>query len=295
MKYRFIDMVRGEFPVRRVAAVIGTSRSGYYAWKGRKPSKRAVENKALLDQVKAIHKKSRKSYGSPRIFRELKKIRPISRKRVERLAVEAGISVKPKKRFITTTDSNHGQPVKKDLVTRNFTTDHPDKVWVSDITYVPTRQGWAFTAIFVDLFSRRTVGWATGPSISAWLVIDAFLMAVRDRKPPRGLIVHSDQGGQYVDKDFIEAVRKAGARRSMSRKGNCWDNAVAESWFATLKKECVTKIFDTKEEARREIFDYVAGFYNTTRMHSTLGYQSPAEYERKYYENKSALSKKNVH
>lgn len=287
MRYRFVDQNKHRYPVRVLCRVLQVSHSGYYAWRGRAESERSRTNRRLLVEIRAIHRASRRTYGSIRIKRELlKKGLTCSRNRVARLMRLHGIRAKQARKYKLTTDSNHTRPVAQNVLDRNFRTDHPNRVWVSDISYIRTRQGWLYLAVVLDLFSRRVVGWSMQSTADRELVLTALEMALRRRRPAGGLLHHSDRGSQYASKDYGKLLEKHGAVPSMSRKGDCWDNAVAESFLRTLKVECVYDYnFRTRREAKDVIFDYIESFYNTKRLHSTLDYVSPDEYENNYYLN----------
>ena len=265
--------------------VLEVSRSGYYAWRTRKPSKRARENKMLNEKIVEIHGQSRRTYGSPRVTEELEAQGfKVDRKRVARRMAELGLSgdLKPKFR---NADSEPTAEIAANILERQFETEAPDRVWVSDITYVWTAVGWLYLAVVLDLYSRRVVGWAMADHMRAELVLDALSAALGSREPSEaGLIFHSDQGSQYKATRVREALDAAGITCSMSRRGNCWDNAVAESFFATLKREHVYRtIFLTREAATTSIAEWIEVFYNGQRKHSALGYCTPVEYERAYY------------
>ena len=291
MKFAFIAVEKASAPVAVLCTVLGVSRSGFYAWLARVPSARSEEDARLRIHVAAIHERSRGTYGSPRVHAELRASGiTVSRKRVARLMRELGIASRRKRRYKATTDSGHKLPVATNVLDREFEVDAPDVAWVTDITYVWTSEGWLYLAAILDLFSRRVVGFAMSNRIDRALVLEAFRSAVGRRAPTAGLLHHSDRGSQYASADYQDALDNLGVVCSMSRKGNCWDNAVAESFFATLKTELVylTK-FKTREEAKRAIFDFIESFYNHRRRHSTLGYLSPVEYENQFnQEMKSA-------
>jgi len=232
--------------------------------------------------AREAHLKGRRAYGSPRVHRELRTAgRRVGRKRVARVMREANIAAKHKRRFVRTTDSNHVNPIAPNVLQREFTTDAPNKVWVTDITYIPTRQGWLYLAVIVDLFSRRVVGWAMEATMETDLVLSALRMALAQRRWPRALRHHSDRGSQYASGEYRRVLELHGITASMSRKGNCWDNAVAESFFGSLKKEYVHDVtFRTREEARSGIFEWIEVFYNRQRLHSTLDYMTPDQFER---------------
>jgi transposase InsO family protein len=263
--------------------VLAASRSGYYLWLAEPESSRSRENRRLVIEIKMIHEKSRETYGSPRIHESLKSSgESCSRKRVEKLMAINGIRAKQKRKFIMTTDSKHDLPVAENTLSREFSVDEPNKVWTSDITYISTDEGWLYLAGVLDLCSRTAVGWSMGETMDRWLVMDALSMAYRRRRPKKGLLLHSDRGSQYASEEYRNLVKEYGMQMSMSRKGNCWDNAPMESFFGTLKKELVHhKKYKTREEAKRDIFEYIEVFYNRERLHSSLGYLSPLDYERK--------------
>jgi len=261
--------------------VLKVSRSGYYAWRGRPESERDVENRRLVDRIRMVHKKSRKTYGSPRVHSQLVLDgERCSRGRVDRLMSANGIRARGRRKFVATTDSKHDLPVAENVLGREFSVAEPDRVWVSDITYIPTDEGWLYLAGVVDLCSRTAVGWSMSEGLERQLVMDALKMAYLRRRPCKGLIHHSDRGSQYASADYRQLLSDYGMQMSMSRKGDCWDNAVMESFFGTLKKELVHhRRYRTREEARREIFEFIEIFYNRQRLHSSLGYLPPAEYE----------------
>jgi len=272
---------KAHFGVKELCRAAGASRSGYYAWAKRQRASRALSDERLLVEIRAIYKRKRRRYGSPRVYNELKArgVRT-SEKRVARLMRQDGLIARRKRRFRRTTNSNHKHPIAPNLLEQNFTASEPNRVWVGDITYVWTLQGWLYVAVLIDLYSRRVVGWAASRRITRELALRALAMAVARRGPPRGLIHHTDRGSQYASGDYQDALRQHGMVCSMSGKGNCFDNAVAESFFATLKKELVhRRIFFTREQATRELADYIEHFYNAERSHSAIGYLSPIHYE----------------
>lgn len=264
-----------------MSKVLGVSRQGYYDWRGREPSKRDQENEELLEQIEQIHQESRQTYGSPRIHRELQaQGRTVGRGRVARLMRDHGIRAVQKRTSRRTTDSNHSFPVAKNLLARDFEAAAPNEVWLADITYVRTREGWLYLAAVLDVYSRKIVGWAMDRTMSRKLCIDALEMAVLNRQPPEGLVHHSDRGSQYASGDYQALLDEYGMTCSMSRKGDCWDNAPMESFFGTLKSESLHRYdFVTRNAARREIFEFIEIFYNRKRRHSTIDFMSPAEYE----------------
>lgn len=262
------------------------SKSGYYAWCKRPVSPKTQENERLIQQIQAIHQQSRNSYGAPRIHASLRaKGVQVGRHRVARLMRLQGICVRPKRRFKRTTDSNHPFPIAQNLLERNFMAKEPDTAWVADITYIPTLQGWLYLAVIIDLFSRRVVGWSMAEHMRVELVGSALKAALGHRLPAAsGLLFHSDRGSQYASSDYQAALRAAGISCSMSRRGNCWDNAVAESFFGTLKTELIhSQIFATQEVAKTAIVEWIEVFYNRQRLHSTLNYCSPVEFEQHYW------------
>lgn len=258
------------------------SRSGYYDYLRRPPSAHSIEDDKLRLQVKAAFKNGRKNYGTRRIKKELKKAKAtVSRRRIGRLMKEDALVVQTKRKFKMTTDSNHDKPIAPNLLKRDFTVATPDTVYVGDITYIPTREGWLYLAVVIDLFSRAVVGWAMESRMKVDLVNDAMLMALWTRKPAKGFIFHSDRGSQYASDSYREILKTHGAQASMSKKGDCWDNAVAESFFHTLKIELVHHCdFETREEARSAIFEYIEVFYNRQRLHSYNGYEAPLVFEK---------------
>jgi putative transposase len=261
--------------------LLSVSKSGYFAWKHRPESDRTRTDRAITTQIKAIHTESRRTYGSPRVHQELvAQGVEIGKGRVERLMKTAGISVKPPRLFVTTTDSNHDDPIAEDLIQQHFSAEAQDRRWVTDITYVHTDEGWLFVSAIMDLFSRRIVGWAMGPTMHRSLVLKALDMAVTDRRPEPGLIHHSDRGSQYASLDYRTALKAQGMLPSMSRKACCYDNAAMESFWHTLKNELIhRRHFQTRSQAQQSIFEYIEVFYNRTRLHSAIGYLSPADFE----------------
>jgi transposase InsO family protein len=270
-----------KFTVIKMAKTLEISRSWYYAWLKSKPSLHKLRDQELLTSIKKFHEDSRQIYGSPRIKTDMDRsgIR-CSKKRVERLMKENGIKGRQKRRFKVTTDSQHDYPVAPNLLNRQFNVKQPNTYWVSDITYVWTMEGWLYLCVIIDLFSRMVVGWSMAGHMRAELAIDALNMAVAHRTPSAGLIFHSDRGIQYACDDFRKELCRHEMIQSMSRKGNCWDNACAESFFASLKTEEVfRRKYKTRYESRFYIFEYIAVFYNRKRIHSFLDFSSPEEYE----------------
>jgi transposase InsO family protein len=290
VKFRFIEEERVAFPVTRLCEVLSVSPAGFYAWRRRPRSTRATSDAELVVEIRQVHEQSRHNYGSPRVHRELRERgRDVGRRRVARLMRDHGIVGKRRRRFRTTTDSNHAMPVAPNVLERRFEVDAPNKVWVTDITYVWTREGWLYLAAILDLYSRAVVGWAMSESLSRDIALRALDMALRSRQPLPGLVHHSDRGCQYASADYQHELATHGVVCSMSRKGDCWDNAVAESFFATLKTELVHDAdFTTRAEARTAIFDFIEVFYNRRRRHSSLGYLCPVDFEKMNYEIKKA-------
>jgi putative transposase len=277
-----MDKYKMEHRVEKMAKVFNVSRSGYYSWKNRPESERSMRNKELMIEIKKIFNKSRQTYGYNRIYKGLQKDKiDCGINRVAKLMRENGIKAKAAKKYKATTDSNHKNTVSENILDRQFNVSQPNKAWASDITYIWTQEGWLYLCVIIDLFSRKIVGWSTSNRINRELVIKAFNMAVINRQPGKDLIFHSDRGVQYTSKDFLLKLKEKEFISSMSRRGNCWDNACAESFFHTLKIEEVKhKIYFTRHEAHLSLFEYIEIFYNRYRMHSFLNYLSPEEFER---------------
>ena len=288
MKFAFISAEKANFSVSVMCKLLDVSRSGFYAWDERGPSASEIADEQLAVRIAAIHKASGGRYGSPMVRAELAaEGTSVSRKRVARIMRELGLASLRKRRFKATTDSRHKLPVAPNVLDRKFEVEAPDVAWVTDITYVWTSEGWLYLAAILDLFSRRVVGLAMSERIDRALVLAALRDAVGRRVPNVGLIHHSDRGSQYASADYQAALKEQGFVCSMSRKGDCWDNAVAESFFATVKTELIyPRRFATRAEAREAIFDYVEVYYNRRRRHSTLGYVSPVDFEIKFIEEK---------
>lgn len=285
MIFRFMQQHQAEFSISVMCDVLSVSRSGYYAWLKKPVSKRQLANAKLREKIRTVHHNSGESYGSPRVYQALKKQgEPCSENRVARLMREDGLRAKTKRRFKATTDSKHNLPVAPNLLNRDFSPEEPNQVYAGDITYIWTTEGWLYLAVVIDLFSRSVVGWAMDKRMTRQLVMDALTMAVLRRRPPSGVIFHSDRGSQYASADFQSLLAKHGMRCSMSRKGDCWDNAPVESFFGSLKQELVFhQRYPTRFHARQSIFGYIERFYNRRRLHSTLGYKSPGDYEATYF------------
>lgn len=281
MKYAWIDEQRKDYGLEELCGMLNVSVSGYRSWKrGGKPERKRLTDAQMLALIQAIHAEFKGSYGSPRMVKELRlRGYPASKERVERLMQENGIKAKHKRRFKVTTDSKHNLPVAPNLLERDFTPDGPNMAWTSDITYLWTDEGWLYLAIVMDLFNREVVGWSLKPRMTADIVLDALTMAWFRRKPATGVIHHSDRGSQYASHVFQSKLKEYGMLCSMSRKGDCWDNAPTESWFGSFKNERVYgERFETREEIKAMAFEYIEVFYNRRRLHSTLGYKSPQRF-----------------
>lgn len=282
MKYRFIQSNRSSFPVMKMCQLLKVTRSGYYRWNKEPESAREKENEKLVKEIKEIFISNRKIYGSPRITDSLRdKGIKVSRNRVARLMRDNDIRAKIKRRFKVTTQSNHKLPKSPNLLKGDFFAAAPNLVWVSDITYIRTLEGWLYLTIIMDLYSRKVIGWSmSNRLIAKTTTIPALILAYRKCQPLPGTIFHSDQGIQYACTDFRELLGSFKMTQSMSGAGNCYDNAVAESFFHTLKTELVYhERYKTRPDAKRSIFEYIEVFYNRFRKHSTLGYKSPEEFE----------------
>lgn len=257
--------------------------SGYYAWSGRGQSRRRQQEEDLMVQIKAFHKESKGTYGSPRIHRDLRAAGVhVSRKRVERIMRKHEITARPVRRFQVTTDSKHDQPVAENLLDQKFEAERPNIRWSGDITYLWTSEGWLYLAVILDLWSRRAIGWSMQQNLDRSLVLDALKAAIKLRRPEpiQGLVCHSDRGSQYASSDYQRLLKEHGIACSMSRKGNCYDNAPVESFFASLKRELIHRSrFATRDEARTAVFAWIEGWYNRRRRHSALGYVSPEVFE----------------
>lgn len=282
MRFRFIEDHREQHPARLMCRVLGVSPSGYYAWRSRPESARSAANRVLLADVRRLHGQHRGRYGCPRIYAALRaEGGTASRGRVERLMRRHGIRGIAARRFRpVTTDSRHGLPIAPDLLGQDFQAPVPNQVWLSDITYIPTGEGWLYLAAVLDLATRKVVGWAMRDHLRAELAAAALLMAAQRQRPGKGLITHSDRGSQYAASSYRELLEAWGMRQSMGRKGCCYDNAPMESFFHTLKVELVHQSrFASRDEAKRELFAYIEGYYNRRRLHSALGYRTPEQAE----------------
>jgi len=288
VRYQFIKQHAGQFSLSALCRVMQVSRSGFYAFCKRPPSATEQANQVLTEQIRAVFEQSDQTYGSPRIYEELK-VQNVacSEKRVARLMRLADLRAVLPKRFVITTDSKHDLPIAENLLDRAFDPQMPNVRWTADISYVWTSEGWLYLAVILDLFSRRIVGWAMGSSLERSLVLSALEMALTARQPGSGLLFHSDRGSQYASHDYQKALSEAGIVCSMSRVGNCWDNAPTEAFFATLKRELIYRTrFATRAEAKTVIFRWIEIWYNRKRRHSSLGYLSPEDFERQYQQHK---------
>ena len=281
MRYDFVERHRGRWPVRAMCRALRVSPGGYYGWRGRPASARALRSGALVEAVRDVHGASKARYGSPRVHAELAaRGEPCCVNTVAKLMRRHHIAAKARRRFRRTTDSNHGRPVAENLLDRKFDPGEADRAWAADVTYIPTREGWLYLAAVEDLHSRRIVGWSMSERIDSRLVVDALEMAIARRLPEAGLTAHSDRGSQYAGEHYQRLLAGRGITCSMSRRANCWDNAPMESFFASLKKELVHgEDYVTRAEARASLFEYIEVFYNRGRRHSALGYRSPCEFE----------------
>lgn len=281
MKYKFIMENRKEFRLGKMCKVLNVSRSGYHNYIKRRFSCRETDERFILDKIKEIHRNSRGLYGSPRIYQELRRIGiKINKKRVVRIMRKYGIRAKTLRKYKVTTNSNHSSPIAKDLLGQNFRSRESNKIWVSDITYIWTKEGWLYLACILDLYSRMIVGWYIDQRMTSSLVTKAIRNALDKRGKNPGIIFHSDRGSQYASREVRDLLSKNGIMQSMSRKGNCYDNAVMESFFHTLKTELIRfENFETREEAKMKIFDYIEIYYNRQRIHSSIEYFTPVEYE----------------
>ena len=291
MKYSFITRHKNAYSISLQCQVLGVSRNGYYQYIKRlenRPDDPAHEE--MLEWVKDIAESSKETYGSRRMKKALNTLGyPVSRNKARKLMREAGVRARQRRKYKVTTNSNHQHPVYENLLNREFDVAEPDQVYAADVTYVWTQEGWLYLAVVIDLCSRRVIGWSMGSRLKASLVCDALQMAIWRRRPKAGLIHHSDRGSQYASKAFRRLLRGHGILGSMSRKGDCWDNAVVESFFGSLKQERVQwRNYQTRYEAQQDILEYISMFYNSERLHSYLGFTSPIEYELQLLERKKA-------
>jgi putative transposase len=283
MKFGFVDEHRNIWPVRVMCSALGLSTSGYYAWRSRPESQRAGNNRMLLEEVRQIHADSSGTYGSPRVHAALRhRGCRVGRCRIARLMRGAGLrGLAALPRRTRTTNSQHNYPIAPNRLARNFVTRRAGSVWLADLTYIPTGEGWLYLAAVLDLHTRKIVGWSMRETLHTEIAMEALTMAIKRQRPPPGLIHHSDRGIQYAAEAYRRVLARFGITPSMSRKGDCLDNAPMESFFHTLKTERVHhRIYATRTDARRDLFQYIEGFYNSRRLHSALGYRSPAHLER---------------
>ena len=283
MTFRFIADHADEWPVTWLCEALEVSASGYYAWASRADSPTAEWRQELVGAIEDVHAEIRQRYGSPRMTAELKaRGHECSENTVAKLMRASGIRAKARRRFVRTTDSNHRLPVAENVLARGFEPAGPNESWCADITYIPTGEGWLYLAVVEDLFSRMVVGWSMAESMESRLVVDALEMAIARRRPGAGLLAHSDRGSQYASDHYQRVLTSEGIVCSMSGVGQCWDNAPVESLFGSLKRELGVEVFATRGEARATIFEYLEVFYNRVRLHSSLGFLAPADYERTY-------------
>lgn len=289
MKYSFITQHKNTYPISLQCEVLGVSRNGYYHYRKHTADRPSdPEHQEMLMFIKKIAEASDYSYGSRRMKKALNALGfPVSRNKARNLMREAGVQVRHRKKYTVTTHSNHQQPVYENLLSRQFAVAYPDRVYASDVTYIWTQEGWLYLAVVIDLYSRKVVGWSMNSRMKAQLVCDALRMAIWRRRPKAGLIHHSDRGSQYASKAFRRLLKAHGFQGSMSRKGDCWDNAVVESFFGSLKQERVQwRSYQTRYEAQQDVLDYISMFYNSYRLHSYLGYVCPNDFENKSIELK---------
>jgi len=281
VRYRFIKDNLRQFHVATMCRVLEVSRSGFYAWLKGSSSERQRANDRLLREIVRVHRRSRKTYGCRRVYWELRSEgQTCSRNRVARLMSGYGLRAKTSRKFRATTNSKHSLPVAPNLLDRQFAANAPNRAWVSDITYIPTEEGWLYLATVMDLYSRKLVGWSMDERVTRELAIDALRMAIRQRKPAAGLLHHSDRGVQYASNNYQKLLSQHEMICSMSRKGDCWDNAPMESFYGSMKTECTHhRHYHSRSEAKRDVSYYIEIFYNSERRHSTLGYRSPAMFE----------------
>jgi len=291
MKYRFIDDHQQEFPIRLMCRVLEVSTSGYYAWRKRPPSQREMANQQLLKAIEAAFTDNHGIYGSPRIYEEIKGQVLCSKKRVARLMKEAGLRARQTRRYKHTTKANPAHLTAPNLLDQDFEAIAPNQKWTTDITYIPTLEGWLYLAVVLDLFSRRVVGWAMEARMTSDLVLSALQMAIQRRRPAAGLLHHSDRGSQYTGQPYQTLLKNHLFAVSMSGRGNCYDNAPTESFFGKLKMEWIQQtLYENRDHARTDIFFYIEAFYNRKRRHSSLGYLSPDAYEASFNQQQSALT-----
>lgn len=287
-----VTTLKNKYSVKLLCETMGVSKSGYYAWLNRKPSARELAAQAMIAHIRRIHKKYRQVYGSRRVHAALNHEGiQCSRNRVVRLMRKAGLYGRRKYRKTRTTNSKHGNPIAENMLRRDFSADRPNQKWVADITYIPTEEGWLYLAAVMDLFSRKIVGWSMSSRIDANLAESALRMALFQRQPHTGLIHHSDRGSQYTSCQIRSILSANKIQVSMSRAADCYDNAAMESFFSSLKTEWIGfQTYQTRDQAKRDIFAYIEGFYNPSRLHSTLGYLSPGTFEQRYNQSLNSMS-----
>ncbi len=292
MRFQFIDDHRDEFPITLMCKALNVSPSGYYAWRQRPPSTREMANQKLYEKIEAVYEANYQVYGSPRIYRELRKQNVIcSENRVARLMRLRGLKAKQSRRFRTTTKPNKAHSAAPNLLRRDFETSRPNQKWLADITYIPTQEGWLYLAAVLDLYSRRIVGWAMSDRMTSNLTLNALEMALLLRRPDADFIHHSDQGSQYTDQKYQMLLKDHGIQASMNGAGTWYDNAPMESFFGTLKSELVHhRAYQARNEAKVDVFYYIESFYNRRRLHSALDYLSPDEYEQLFYQQQEVTS-----
>ena len=283
MKYAFVRAHSDEFEVVHMCRVLKVSRSGYYDWAKREECERSQQDRVLLKEIRKIHQDTKEAYGATKTWQALKQSgTQCGKHRVARLRRQAGIEARRKRKFRLAYKSRNTAPAAPNLLRWPFKADHPDQIWVTDVTFIPTRSGWLYLAVMIDLYTRVVVGWSMRERPNQELVNEALMMAAEQRRPKPGLIHHSDQGILYSSGSYLTLLKKYGMLRSMSGKGNCYDNAVAESFFSSLKNEIVHhRNYQTRDEARTEIFEYIELFYNRKRLHQSLNYQTPMKYKSK--------------
>lgn len=290
MKYQAMEQLRHQYPLPPMCRLLGVSASGYYAWRGRKPSQRAQQEPRLEAEIRAAHRRTRETCGPERLQKDLADHGvEIGLHRIRRLRKKLGLRCKQKRKFKATTDSKHNLPIAPNLLDQQFTTEAPDQVWAGDLTYIATDEGWLYLAGLKDLYSGEIVGYAMGARMTRHLVMQALFRAVSLHRPAPGLIQHTDRGSQYCSQEYRALVAQFGMRASMSRRGNCYDNAPIESFWGTLKNELIHhRRYTTREQARREIVEYIELFYNRQRRQARLGYLSPVEFRRQFLQQRSA-------
>lgn len=281
MRFTFIQEKKDEYPIDLMCRILGVSRSGYYAWRNRPPSQREMANQKLVQKMREIHKSSHFTYGIRRMYHALKRLGyQCGRNRVARLMRCHNIRVKRKRSYKVTTQSNHTLPVAANKLDQQFQVEQPNQVWASDITYIPTAEGWLYLAVVLDLYARKVVGWSMQATLKTQLVLDAVQMALQQRQPSKELLHHSDRGSQYASEGYQSLLSQHDMDCSMSRRGNCYDNAPVESFFGSLKTECIRgAVYPSHHQAKLALFDYIEVFYNRQRLHSSLDYMSPTEFE----------------